>query len=133
MNFDLVLDFIIDNWYYLLSILILLLSFIISILRKRANSNLVDSVKSSLLELLPSFISLAEVSEVPGEDKKNFVINLALDRISSLLGCKLSDTDRAYWVSFITSSLESILSTPQKKSVSKEVKNEKNWKEKNRT
>lgn len=126
MNFDLVLDFIFDNWYYLLSILILLLSFIISLVRKRANSNLVDSVKSSLLELLPSFISLAEVSEVPGEDKKNFVINLALDRISSLLGCKLSDTDRAYWVSFITSSLESILSTPQKKSVSKEVKNEKN-------
>lgn len=126
MNFDLVLDFILDNWYYLLSILILLLSFIISIVRKRANSNLVDSVKSSLLELLPSFITLAEVSEVPGEDKKNFVINLALDRISSLLGCKLSDTDRSYWVSFISSSLESILSTPQKKSVSTEVKNEKN-------
>ena len=126
MNFDLVLDFIFDNWYYLLSILILLLSFIVSIVRKRANSNLVDSVKSSLLELLPSFISLAEVSEVPGADKKTFVINLALDRISSLMGCKLSDADRAYWVSFITSSLESILSTPQKKSVSKEVKNEKN-------
>lgn len=126
MDFNLILDFIVDNWYYLLSILILLLSFIISIVRKRANSNLVDSVKSSLLELLPSFISLAEVSEVPGEDKKNFVINLALDRISSLLGCKLSDTDRAYWVSFISSSLESILSTPQKKSVSTEVKNEKN-------
>ena len=126
MNFDLVLDFICDNWYYLLSILILLLSFIISLVRKRANSNLIDSVKSSLLELLPSFISLAEVSEVPGEDKKNFVINLALDRISSLLGCKLSDADKSYWVSFISSSLESILSTPQKKSVSKEVKNEKN-------
>lgn len=126
MNFDFVLDFIVDNWYYLLSILILLLSFIISLVRKRANSNLVDSVKSSLLELLPSFISLAEVSEVPGEDKKNFVINLALDRISSLLGCKLSDADKSYWVSFISSSLESILSTPQKKSVSKEVKNEKN-------
>lgn len=126
MDFNLILDFIVDNWYYLLSILILLLSFIISIVRKRANSNLIDSVKSSLLELLPSFISLAEVSEVPGEDKKNFVINLALDRISSLLGCKLSDADKSYWVSFITSSLESILSTPQKKSVSKEVKNEKN-------
>ncbi len=126
MNFDLILDFIIDNWYYLLSILILLLSFIISLVRKRSNSNLVDSVKSSLLELLPSFISLAEVSDVPGEDKKNFVINLALDRISSLLGCKLSDADKSYWVSFITSSLESILSTPQKKSVTKEVKNEKN-------
>ncbi len=126
MDFNLILDFIVDNWYYLLSILILLLSFIISIVRKRANSNLVDSVKSSLLELLPSFISLAEVSEVPGADKKTFVINLALDRISSLMGCKLSDADRAYWVSFITSSLESILSTPQKKSVSKEVKNEKN-------
>ena len=126
MNFDLVLDFILDNWYYLLSILILLLSFIISLVRKRANSNLVDSVKSSLLELLPSFISLAEVSEVPGADKKTFVINLALDRISSLLGCKLSDADKSYWVSFISSSLESILSTPQKKSVSTEVKNEKN-------
>ena len=126
MDFDLILDCILDNWYYILSILILLLSFIISIVRKRANSNLVDSVKSSLLELLPSFISLAEVSEVPGEDKKNFVINLALDRISSLLGCKLSDADKSYWVSFISSSLESILSTPQKKSVSKEVKNEKN-------
>lgn len=126
MDFNLILDFICDNWYYLLSILILLLSFIISIVRKRANSNLVDSVKSSLLELLPSFISLAEVSEVPGEDKKNFVINLALDRISSLLGCKLSDADKSYWVSFISSSLESILSTPQKKSVSKEDKNEKN-------
>ena len=126
MDFDLIFDFIVDNWYYLLSILILLLSFIISFVRKRANSNLVDSVKSSLLELLPSFISLAEVSEVPGEDKKNFVINLALDRISSLLGCKLSDADKSYWVSFISSSLESILSTPQKKSVSKEVKNEKN-------
>lgn len=126
MDFYLILDFIVDNWYYLLSILILLLSFIISIVRKRANSNLVDSVKSSLLELLPSFISLAEVSEVPGEDKKNFVINLALDRISSLLGCKLSDAEKSYWVSFISSSLESILSTPQKKSVSKEVKNEKN-------
>lgn len=126
MDFNLILDFIFDNWYYILSILILLLSFIISLVRKRANSNLVDSVKSSLLELLPSFISLAEVSEVPGEDKKNFVINLALDRISSLLGCKLSDADKSYWVSFISSSLESILSTPQKKSVSKEVKNEKN-------
>lgn len=126
MDFNLILDFIVDNWYYLLSILILFLSFIISIVRKRANSNLVDSVKSSLLELLPSFISLAEVSEVPGEDKKNFVINLALDRISSLLGYKLSDADISYWVSFITSSLESILSTPQKKSVCKEVKNEKN-------
>ena len=126
MNFDLLLDFIFDNWYYLLSILILLLSFIISLVRKRANSNLVDSVKSSLLELLPSFISLAELSEVPGEDKKTFVINLALDRISSLLGCKLSDADKSYWVSYISSCLESILSTPQKKSVSKEVNNEKN-------
>lgn len=126
MDFNLILDFICDNWYYLLSILILLLSFIISIVRKRANSNLIDSVKSSLLELLPGFISLAEISEVPGAEKKNFVIDLALDRISSLLGCKLSDADRAYWISFISSSLESILSTPQKKSVSKEVKNEKN-------
>lgn len=126
MDFNLILDFIIDNWYYLLSILILLLSFIISLVRKRANSNLVDSVKSSLLELLPSFISLAEVSEVPGADKKTFVINLALDRISSLLGCKLSDADKSYWVSYISSCLESILSTPQKKSVSKEVKNAKN-------
>lgn len=121
MDFDLLLDFICDNWYYLLSILILLLSFIISLVRKRANSNLVDSVKSSLLELLPSFISLAEVSQVPGADKKTFVINLALDRISSLMGCKLSDSEKSYWISFISTSLESILSTPQKKSVSTEV------------
>lgn len=63
---------------------------------------------------LPSFISKVEV---PGNglSKKKEVRDLALSKVSRLLGRSLSDSEKTLALKTIDESIEAILSTPQKK------------------
>lgn len=112
-------EFLINNWYYLVSILILIASFIVAIVRKKASMNVSDAIKASLSEYIPEFIKIAEFTKDTGKNKLEFVIQLGLDKVSSLLGVSLSYAQCEYWTSYIKKLTESILETPEKKGLEK--------------
>ena len=70
-------EFILANWYYLLLFVLALAGFITSLVMKRkgGKTNLLDSVKSALLEQIPLWAILSE-GLASGEDKNNNVLQL---------------------------------------------------------
>lgn len=112
-------EFLFANWYYLVSILILIASFIVAIVRKKASMNVSDAIKASLSEYIPEFIKVAELTNDSGKNKLEFVIQLGLDKVSSILGVSLSIAQCEYWTAYIKKLTESILETPEKKGLEK--------------
>ena len=115
-------DFLIKNWYYVLLAVLAVLSFTVSLIvsiKKNKGTNLLDSVKVSLMENIPFWAVLSE-NLVSGEDKKNNVISLGIALASKILGKKLTGEETDYFVAFITEQLEKVLSAPQKKLVKAE-------------
>lgn len=110
-------DFLIQNWYYILVAALAIVSFIASLIisiKKKGSSNIIDSVKESILENLPFWCVLSEGLQ-GGETKKENVLSLGIALASKLLGRKLTADENDFFVAFISEHLEKILSTPQKK------------------
>lgn len=97
-------EFIFANWQWIVAFVFAAIEFIILLCRKQVKT---DTLKEKILQLLPSCISLAEeiLGSGNGEKKKD----LASRMIKALLSAG-SDYD-----DFISSAIESILSTPTKK------------------
>lgn len=108
---DQVLVFLSDNWKWLLEIVLAIASILIVILRKKVK--VYESVKEYILSMLPYYINFAESLYDSGFDKKTFVY----DAIVAFLKGKFGNFDESKYVDFIKDSIESILSTPQKKGV----------------
>lgn len=115
MNFETVLQWCLEHWKDLLSILVAVLCLLISIIRKRPRYalNIMDVVKEDLLEVLPGLIN---VVECPGDgaNKLKKVVQMALAYCSRCLNRALEDDEISYLTKFITESVEKILSTPMK-------------------
>lgn len=117
-------DFLIKNWYYLILALIAIVGFITNLIiaRKKAkNPNLFDSIKAALLEQIPFWAVMSE-GLVSGADKKNNVITLGIALVRKLLGRDLSADENNYFVAFVSENLEKILTAPQKKLKTAEIK-----------
>lgn len=110
-------EFLLNNWYYILVAVLAVLSFTASLiisLKKKGSSNIIDSVKESILENLPFWCVLSE-SLVGGETKRDNVLSLGVALASKLLGRKLTAEENDFFVAFISEHLEKILAAPQKK------------------
>lgn len=98
-------EFLISNWQWIACLVVGTIELFFVIFKK---STKVNTIREKILDLLPVCISLAEefIGAGNGSTKKSF----ALDLVKKLL--KLDDSNDA----FISSAIESILSTPEKKS-----------------
>lgn len=102
-----IIDFLIDNWKTVVEIVVLLTTIILWIIRKRP-VQVVDTLKGTILRLLPYCISQAE--NQPKGEKLSFCLSLLASTLAEL-GIELNDDYKA----FATEQVEIILSTPQKK------------------
>lgn len=109
------IDFLKNYWFELLIIVITIVSVVVAAIRKKP-STASEQVKNMIAEVLPGFINLAEASGVKGTAKLLFVIDSVMKRIKAYTSSK----DEQYWMSYIKSQVESMLSTPQKKGVQDE-------------
>lgn len=102
-----ILDFIKENYQFVIYITIFLVEFLIIIFKRPTK---IDSKKERILKVLPLYIEYAEryFQRFPksGLDKLNFVLN----SVKKYLEISTVDYD-----SFIIESVEAILSTPSKK------------------
>lgn len=106
------LEFLITYWREILQVIILLASFVIWICRKKP-VKVVDTLKETILRLLPGCINAAEMqSGLTGKDKLNFCISLVQ---GSLKEMGIGDDIISTYLPFICNQVEVILSTPQKK------------------
>lgn len=104
-----VLEFLQDNWRWIVSVGLTLISVIIVLVKKK--TKVVDGVLTDTFKQLPSFINKAEELFPDGQDKQTYVLAMALDYYLSNGGLGESSliTD------IIASMLEAILTTPTKK------------------
>lgn len=106
-------DFLIQNWRLILEALLVLVSFIFMVVRKRP-IKVVDTVQGLILRLLPGLINQAEIDFGSGNGSAKKV--LVLDLLTSLLK-ELGYSDEVISQSqkFASDQVEVILSTPKKK------------------
>lgn len=108
---DFLKDFILENWKVLLAILLSLANVIICLFRKKVK--IVDSIRESILDRLPLFISSAENLLSSGSDKKIFV----MEQVKEFLRVHFGVAFEPY-SDFTELAIEKILCTPEKKGVS---------------
>lgn len=105
------IDWIIDNYQWVISIFVGFVSLVVVIIKRRVK---VVDFMTSYLEALPGFINEAESFLKSGNDKFSFVLAKSVEFISSITGID----ERKIVIDYsnvIKDSIESILSTPQKK------------------
>lgn len=105
-----ILDFITQYWRELTSLVILLISVLISLFRKRSSLNVADEIKKDILVILPELIKAVECAG-HGQDKLNAVVL----EVKKYIKKKYSIKDIDVFTPFIIASIENILSAPTKK------------------
>lgn len=105
-------NFIKDNWKLILEIVVLIVSVVMFIVRKKP-VKVVDTIKQSICTWLPGIVSAAEGSGLKGQDKLKYAIDLLYNVFVSDYLTR-DEFDNKY-LSFVTSQIEAILATPQKK------------------
>lgn len=113
---DIILDFLADNWYYIVVIILSFLSVLLALVKKKRviNTDLfTDALKNTILKL-PEIIKNVESLEIAGSDKKSLVIASAIKFISGLLGRDLTDDEDKYLSNIFSIQIESVLDAPTK-------------------
>lgn len=108
------IQFLRDNWKFLLEISIPLISFIVLLIAKRVKVNIPTATITSVLCQLPLWINEAESLGVSGKEKLEYVFTKAVNVIVNETGLSYGIVCRAYGNELIAD-IEKILSTPQKK------------------
>lgn len=113
---DIILNFLTDNWYYIVVIILSFLSVLLALVKKKRviNSDLfIDALKDTLLKL-PEIIKSVDSLEIAGADKKSLVIASAIKVLSGLLGRDLTDDEDKYLNNILSKQIESVLDAPTK-------------------
>lgn len=105
-----ILKFLINHYELILSIILVLTSFILALVKKKPVLNKIDEIYVYILEKLPELISAVEVPK-QGETKKQTV----LDLIKVLVAKEFNFYDWDHIKEFVSDAIEYILLTPQKK------------------
>lgn len=108
-------EFLGSNWYYLVALIVSASTFIVSLLKK-SKIKLVDTPFMKLILKLPEIIDKAETVSTVGHEKKSFALGVAYAFLSDLTGKSIEEVSYIY-KDRISTAIESILSTPQKKEV----------------
>ena len=110
------LDFLRDNWKILAEVILLVISLLIIVFRKKTKINIPESTIVELYNLIPDLINRAEqeIGAGHGELKLQYVLKCATLFICSQLGITVSDIPQKLILS-ITNQVEEVLSTPHKK------------------
>lgn len=103
-------DFILDNYSWIISIILAIATLIIHLLKKKPVFNKIDEVKDFILEALPFIINAVEVPG-QGSNKKDLV----LKEIRLLIAKRFNFFDWESIEEFVSAAIENILSTPKKK------------------
>lgn len=106
-----VLDFIKNYYREIIEVVAILASIIICCIKKKP-VKVVDTIKETILKVLPVLIAQAEASDKKGADKLELVL-LSLQKILS--GCGYGDDIIIQYLPFAREQVELILTTPQKK------------------
>lgn len=104
------INFIKNHYELIISIILVLLSFILTLVKKKPSINLIDAIKSYILEILPDLIKNVERPGC-GSTKRNLVLKLLQESIAK----KFNFYDFASIEQWCSDQLENILSTPKKK------------------
>lgn len=104
------LEFIKNHYELIGSCLLLLISVLINIFKKKPIYNKLDEIKTYILELLPSIIDSVEVAG-NGSKKKNLVLKEVQLAIAKRFGFTAFEEIEG----FVSEAIEAILATPQKK------------------
>ena len=109
-------DFLVENWKFLVEILLVVLSIIIVLVKKKASIVIPISLFDDLYRLIPEWIIAAEDEVGPGNgDKKlSIVLKKALLYVSKQMDVAISDIPASF-SDCIIAFVEDILSTPTKK------------------
>lgn len=112
------LNFLRDNWKVILEVLLLVISFMIIVFRKKTKVIIPESVTSKLFCNLPVWIDQVEELIGPGKGDKKLqeVLKKALYFVCNETGIAMAELPASF-SSYIIEQIESILSTPQKKGV----------------
>lgn len=105
-------EFILTYWRDILSVVILLLSILLWLLKKPASSSLESDIVSDLSVCLPQWMNAVEVPG-DGANKKDKVISTGLRFVAKKFGRSLTDDELSIWTKRIGVLVESIGSTPQ--------------------
>lgn len=103
-------EFIFENWRWLISLIIGLLSVILLVFKKKYKVYS-RSIPQFILEKLPMCIRTAERMFKAGPQKLDFVVSL----VSDLLVQEFPQIMTSKYDDYIRDSVEAILSTPEKK------------------
>lgn len=106
-------EFLIEYWRDILSIVVMLTTLVLWLVRKKP-VKVIDTIKESILRLLPYCISEAEkLTGVTGADKKAFALDMISAYLKEFISC--GDDELKTYLQFASEQVEVILSTPQKK------------------
>ena len=105
------LEFLQNNWKWIVEILSIVITFVVLLLRKRIK--LTDSAVQEVLKKIPGWIVEAEKTGFTGQEKLLYVLNFALQYLESKYGEFVwnDKTVKAMLIDFI----EAVLETPTKK------------------
>lgn len=103
-------EFIKNHYQLILSILLVLLSLVLQLLKKKPVLNKLAEIKQRILEVLPFIIDSVEVKG-EGSSKKILV----LKEIQLLLAKEFKVYDFTVFEDFVSQAIENILMCPQKK------------------
>jgi len=112
---DVIWQFILDNWQWLLTIVLAFIEFVIILIfrgKRKISYNLRDNILNRCYEILPDLINEAE-EKYPGQGSKKlqYVLINCIKRFNSI-GDLVYDKDV---LAIITEYVEKILTTPTKK------------------
>ncbi|QCS36573.1 hypothetical protein [Capybara microvirus Cap3_SP_468] len=115
------IDYVLNHWTTIFQICAICLNVLLTILcfcfKKKPQSNLIDTIYCQVLAALPGLISIVETSGLTGSNKKLKVLENSLDLFQSLLKRNLNFDEISKYTDLLSSDIENILSTPQKKGV----------------
>jgi len=103
-------DFIKNHYELIISCVLVLLSLILQLLKKKPVINELAEIKNRILEVLPLLIQKVEV---PGDGSTKKV--LVLKQIQLLVAKEFKFYDFNVLLDFVSNAIEEILSCPQKK------------------
>lgn len=104
---DTILTFLEAHWELILHIVLLLVSSVLFIVRKKP----VTSFYAELITWSIGAVSLAEMTGLKGSEKMNYAVGIVFDQIHA----KYPELDFSKYRHDICCIIEAILSTPQKK------------------
>ena len=102
-------NWIITNYRFVLEVVILIISVVVFILRKRNYS----SVEGDIFSLCIKAVNYIEGTELKGTDKLDAAVMMVINELSKMY----PKADCGVYFNFVASVIEKILSTPQKKGV----------------